>query len=202
MNQSIVGTTPPEVMSPDHPLFGLDVEGLTTSDRAWLQTQFLQFYSENTRRSMEAKFARFTRFCEERNLQPMPAHRSTIYRYVRFLREEGQIAASSLPQYLAAISMVHQSNGLLGFSAFDGVTRRLTQAWNKTSTTEELRVTAVSATTIYNVLQLALTTQDIGTLRACTSALLDYIFFNRAVSGHRLLPGDLTVTDTTITFRE
>ena len=40
MNQSVVGTTPPEVMSPDHPLFGLDVERLTTSDRAWLQTQF------------------------------------------------------------------------------------------------------------------------------------------------------------------
>ena len=109
----------------------------------------------------------------------MPAHRSTIYRYVRFLREEGQIAASSLPQYLAAISMVHQSNGLLGFSAFDGVTRRLTQAWNNASTTKELRVIAVSAMTIYNVLQLVLKTQDIGILRACTSALLDYIFFQQ-----------------------
>lgn len=101
---------------------------------------------------METKFTRFTGLYEERNLQPMEAHRSTIHRYVRFFREKDQIAASSLPQYLPAISPVHQSNGILGFSAFSGATRRLAQAWSDVSATEELWVTAVLATTIYNVL--------------------------------------------------
>ena len=43
---------------------------------------------------------------------------------------------------------------------------------------------------------------DIKTLRACTSAVLDFLFFNRAVSGHRLLLGDVTLVDDVIVFRE
>ena len=46
---------------------------------------------------MEAKFARFQRFCEDNELRAFPAHPSSIYRYVRFLRDEGQISVHSLP---------------------------------------------------------------------------------------------------------
>ena len=91
-------TAPAELVGADHPLFGTDIEGLTHSDAAWMRQQFLDFYSENTRLSMEAKFARFQRFCEDNDLQAFPAHPSSIYRYVRFLRDEGQISVHSLPQ--------------------------------------------------------------------------------------------------------
>lgn len=67
---------------------------------------------------------------------------------------------------------------------------------------EEHQVTAVSAAMIYNVLQLALNTQDIGTLCTSILALLDYILFNRCVSSHWILLGDLTITNTAITFWE
>ena len=67
---------------------------------------------------------------------------------------------------------------------------------------ETPHVTAVSAETISNITRLALSTADLDTLRACTSAVLDYVFFNRAVSGHLILPGDITVGTDVITFRE
>ena len=59
----------------------------------------------------------------------MPAHPSTIYRYIRFLRDEGRVRVRSLPQYLAAISMAHHVGGFLGFSTFDKVTQLLTRSW-------------------------------------------------------------------------
>lgn len=90
---------------------------------------FLNFYSENTQLSMEAKFSRFQWFCEDNDLQAFPAHPSSIYQYVHFLHDEGHILVHSLPQYLAAILMVHQSRRYLAFSAFDGITHCLTLAW-------------------------------------------------------------------------
>ena len=119
---------PPEVIPNDHPLFGLDVDVLTLTNRTWIQVQFLDFYSKSTRTTMAAKFNRFARLCEDHDLPALPAHRSIAYWYIRFLREEGSIAVTSLPQYLAAISMVQQSRGFLGFSVFDSATRRLAQA--------------------------------------------------------------------------
>ena len=67
---------------------------------------------------------------------------------------------------------------------------------------ENPRVTAVHTETIGNIIQLALSTPDLATLRACTSAVLDYVFFNRAISGHLILPGDISVATDVITFRE
>ena len=151
---------------------------------------------------MEAKFARFQRFCDDHDLRAFPAHPSSVYRYVRFLRDEGQISVHSLPQYLAAISMVHQSRGYLAFSAFDGVTRRLTLAWRRAVPAPPSPASPVTVAVIFRILDLGLSTSDIRTLRACTSAVLDFIFFNRAVSGHRLLRGDVTLVDDVIVFRE
>ena len=56
---------PVEPMPEDHPLFGCEVDGMLAGDRHWLQQQFLGFYTESTRRSMVAKFARFQTFCED-----------------------------------------------------------------------------------------------------------------------------------------
>ena len=61
----------------------------------------------------------------------MPARRATVYWYLRFLREEGKVGVRSVPQYLAAISMVHHMAGHLSFSAFDEVTRVLVWAWRR-----------------------------------------------------------------------
>ena len=43
---------PVEAMPTDHPLYGMDVDGLLQSDRSWMQGEFLLFYTECTRRSM------------------------------------------------------------------------------------------------------------------------------------------------------
>ena len=94
-----------------------------------LQHQFLGFYTESTRRSMVAKFGRFQTFCKAHDLIALPVHPVTIYRYLRFLHEEGRVGVRSLPQYLAAISMVHHSMGHPQFLAFDAVTRRLFRPW-------------------------------------------------------------------------
>ena len=151
---------------------------------------------------MEAKFARFQRFCEDNDLRVFPTHPPSIYRYVRFLRDEGQISVYSLPQYLAAISMVQQSHGYLAFSAFDGVTRRLTLAWRRTVSAYPSSASPVAVAVLFRILDLGLSTSDIRTLRVCTSAVLDLVFLNRAVLGHLLLLGDVTMADDVIVFRE
>ena len=93
---SMVDTVSPELIGADHSLFGTDIEGLTNNDVARMRQQFLDFYSENTRFSMEAKFARFQWFCEDNDLWAFPAHPSSIYQYVRFLCDKGQITMHSL----------------------------------------------------------------------------------------------------------
>ena len=189
-------------MPPDHPLYGTDVDGLLQSDLSWMQGEFLSFYTESTRRSMQTKFARFTRFCGQADLRSMPAHPSTIYRYIRFLREEGRVGVRSLPQYLAAISMAHHIAGYLAFSAFDKVTALLTRAWRRQRPAPVHSHPPVPADFMIRILALGLETDDAKVLRATVSAYLDYIFFNRAQSGHFLMVDDVRVTDGVIAFCE
>ena len=151
---------------------------------------------------MQAEFSRFQRFCEDSDLRAFPAHPLSIYHYVHFLRDEGQISVHSLLWYLAAISMVHQSRGYLAFSAFDGVTRRLTLVWCRAVFAHPSSASLVVVVVIFRILDLGLSTSDTQTLRGCTLAVLDFIFFNRAVSGHLLLLCDVTIADDVIVFRE
>ena len=121
----------------------------------------------------------------------MPAHPSTIYKYIRFLRNEGRIGVRSLPQYLATISMAHHVAGFLGFSAFDKVTCLLTRAWRHQCLAPANSHSPVPADFMIRALALGLETDDAKVLRAAVSAYLDFIFFNRAQSGHFLLVEDV-----------
>ena len=175
---------------------------MLAGDRHWLQHQFLGFYTESTRRSMVAKFGRFQSFCEAHDLIALPARPVTVYRYLRFLREEGRVGVRSLPQYLAAISMVHHSMGHLQFSAFDAVTRRLTQAWRRHEPEPVHSHAPVPSQLMLQVLDFGLTTEDPLLLRAALSAFVDFIFFNRAQSGHLIALEDLRVENGTLIFKE
>jgi hypothetical protein len=191
-----------EEMPVDHPLYGMDVDGLLGSDLSWMRTEFLSFYTESTRRSMQSKFRRFEDFCTSADLRAMPAHPSTVYRYIRFLRTEGRVGVRSLPQYLAAISMAHQVAGHLHFSAFDRVTRLLTRAWRRQCPEQATSHAPVPTKLMLHLLALGLDTDDLWTLRATVSAYVDFIFFNRAQSGHFILVEDLKVADGVVAFVE
>ena len=91
-------------MAADHPLFGCDVDSLVASDRLWIQGEFLSYYTEATQRSMTSKFKKFQTFCEASDLAFLPTRPATIYRYIRFLREEGRMGFRSLPQYLVEVA--------------------------------------------------------------------------------------------------
>jgi hypothetical protein len=167
-----------------------------------MQGQFLSFYTESTRKAMQAKFGSFQAFCASADLAHMPAHPSTVYRYIRFLRDEGRVGVRSLPQYLAAISMAHHVAGYLDFSAFDRVTRLLTRAWRRQSPAPAASHAPVPALLMIRLLELGLETPDPRVLRAVVSAYLDYIFFNRAQSGHFILVEDVRIADGVIAFCE
>ena len=64
---------PVEEILRDHPLFGTDVDGLLTSDREWVEHQFLASYTEATRCTVTSKFTRFASFCATIDAVPMPA---------------------------------------------------------------------------------------------------------------------------------
>ena len=186
----------------DHPLFGMEVDGMLASDRSWLEQEFLASYTEATRRTVQAKFQRFADFCASISAAPLPARRATVYRYLRFLREEGRVGVRSAPQYLAAISMVHHMAGHLHFSAFDEVSRVLVRAWRRQAPAPVHHHRPVPIELIRRLLDLGLHSGDLLQVRAACSAVLDFIFLNRAQSGHFILIDDLRVADGVLVFRE
>lgn len=151
---------------------------------------------------MTAKFRKFQSFCEANGLAFLPTRPSTIYRYIRFLRDEGRVGVRSLPQYLAAVSMVHHTAGHLSFSAFDQVTKRLTSAWRRQQPAPAHSHAPVPSELLLAILDLGLATLDPGLLRAACSAVLDFIFFNRAQSGHLVALEDVRVENDLLVFRE
>lgn len=193
---------PVEEIPPDHPFFGTEVDGLLASDRSWMEHEFLASYTEATRRTVKQKFDRFAAFCTSIGAASMPARRSTVYRYIRFLREEGRIGVRSVPQYLAAVSMVHHMAGHLSFSAFDGVTRVLVRAWRRQDPSPVQHHPPVPSDVILRLLDLGLHSEDLAHVRAACSAVLDFIFMNRAQSGHRVFIDDYRVEDGVLIFRE
>ena len=193
---------PVEPIPEDHPLYGTEVDGLLHDDRSWMEQQFLASYTEATRRTIRAKFQKFQDFCAARDLVAMPARRASIYRYVRFLQDEGRVGVRSLPQYLAAISMVHQMSGHLSFSAFDQVTRILTRAWRRNDPAPVQHHRPVPIDVMLRILDVGLSTEDGALLRAACAAHIDFIFFNRAQSGHFILVDDVRVEDGVILFQE
>ena len=52
------------------------------------------------------------------------------------------------------------------------------------------------------ILDVGLHTEDLFLLRVAVSVMVDYIFFNRAQSGHLTWLNDLRVTDRAVIFRE
>ena len=98
--------------------------------------------------------------------------------------------------------MAHHVGGYLGFSAFDKVTRLLTRSWRRQCPAPVHSHAPAPADLMIWVLALGLETGDATVLRAAVSAYLDYLFFNRAQSGHFLMVDDVRVADRVIAFCE
>ena len=132
----------------------------------------------------------------------VPARWATVYRYLRFLQEEGKVGVRSVPQYLAAISMVHHMAGHLDFSAFDEVTRVLVRAWRRNDPAPVQHHRPVHVDVIIRLLELGLSSADVLQVRAACLAVLGFIFMNRAQSSHMVHVGDYRVEDGILVVRE
>ena len=99
----------------------------------------------------------------------------------------------SLPQYLVAISMLRQARGMLDWTCFDGVTRRLAGAWRRAVPMPLVATTPVSVAMLMAILECGLTIEDAPTLCQCASAYLDHVFMNRMESGHYIRRGNLVI---------
>ena len=75
--------------------------------------------------------------------------------------------------------MVHESHEYSAFSAFDGVTRRMILAWRWAVPARPSSASPAVLAVLFQILDLSLSMSDIQKLRACTSTVLDFIFFNR-----------------------
>lgn len=64
---------PEEPMLLDHPCARRMVDTLSASEKIWLDQQFLDFYCDSTRQSMQSKFAKFEAFCARRGVPAFPA---------------------------------------------------------------------------------------------------------------------------------
>ena len=92
--------------------------------------------------------------------------------------------------------------GHLQFSAFDAVMRRLTQAWRRHEPEPVHSHAPVPSQLMLQVLDFGLATEDPLLLRAALSAFVDFIFFNRAQSGHLIALEDLRIENGTLVFKE
>ena len=108
----------------------------------------------------------------------------------------------SVPQYLAAVSMVHHMAGHLNFSAFDEVTRVLVWAWRRQDPAPVQHHRPVPIELILRLLDVGLSSEEVLHVRAACSVVLDFIFMNRAQSGHFILIEDYRVEDGVLMFRE
>ena len=76
-------------------------------------------------------------------------------------------------------------------------------AWRRAVPMPPVKTTPVSAGCFMAILQLGLATEDIDTLRQCSSACLDYVFMNRAESGYHILWEDIIIVPgESLGFRE
>ena len=64
--------------------------------------------AESTAGTYSSHWAKFQRYCEDTDVQCLPASTATVLAYVGWLADEGQVKASSLQQYLSAINRVHR----------------------------------------------------------------------------------------------
>lgn len=67
--------------------------------------------SENTQRAYRFAWERFSRWCLERNVPPLPTSPETLCAYLAGMADEG-CALSSIEQALAAINKAHELKGL------------------------------------------------------------------------------------------
>lgn len=69
-------------------------------------------WAESTWATRTSQWNKFDLFCEEDDRVPFPADEGAVLAYIGYLRQEGRVSASSLPQYISAISRYHVLAGL------------------------------------------------------------------------------------------
>lgn len=65
--------------------------------------------------------------------------------------------------------------------------------WRRVVPMPPVATTPISVAMLMAILEGGLTTEDAPTLLQCASACLDYVFINRAESGHYIRRGDLVI---------
>lgn len=166
-----------------------------------------QGLAPGTRRAYGGHWAAFEDFClsaKPAPLEPLPASTGTVVRYIGFVAEQGNVAATSMQPYLSAINAVHRDFGFEAPALGHMVTR--VRGGMATAQAELYKTdarTQLAAEHMEKALLRALETpEDLDLLRAAAYAGTQYQFAHREGSTVFMQPDDISFDNSEVWLRE
>lgn len=164
--------------------------------------------SGNTANNYQRNVRLFTEFCADfDNISPLEATEDTVVRYTSWLAERGTIKAKSLQQYYSAINKFFELHGLAPIAKDNPhltAARKGLAIKQFDTKPRDIRV-ALPADIAYDFVQRAermvtdaaapFTTADTNLFRALTACVVNFLFFNRGITGVSSRVQDLLVDD-------
>jgi integrase len=160
-------------------------------------------WGERTWITRASQWRKWETFCEEDGRSSFPATEGDVLAYVGYLKMEQSIAASSLPQYLSAISRYHELAGLPSPTRTPMV-KALVGAYERSlDIPDDARLVRVGlpAADVRRVLHLGLSTAAPAVVRDCALVIMLFLTGCRGSTAVRLGPSDVGLADGTVTVR-
>jgi integrase len=156
--------------------------------------------SGNTRATRRSQYRKWVGFCEQDERIVFPASEGDVLAYIWFVKLEGKVSATSLPQYLTAVSRYHELAGVASPTK-TVLLRSLTRAYDRAFDLSALprpTLVGLSAALMRRVLTWGLATPVPTLVRDAAMVMLIFLFGCRASAAVGLLDSDLIVTDTRV----
>ncbi|GMH34848.1 hypothetical protein BSKO_02709 [Bryopsis sp. KO-2023] len=187
-------------------LGSLQLDELSWDVRRRIRRKISSSIKKMSFRSLVQKLVKFFQYCAAEALHPVVATSSVIYGYVDFLQEQGRVNPRTAPQYISAVSSLHQLVGLSGYSAHDAVTARLVRQWKLAvpSADHVDQVVALPADEVVAAAEEWVIGGPSSRLRDLLLVVVNFLFFNRGDTAVHTRMGDFWWNDngTVLWFRE
>jgi site-specific recombinase XerD len=160
-------------------------------------------WGERTWITRASQWRKWETFCEEDARSPFPATEGDVLAYIGYLKMEQSIAASSLPQYLSAISSYHELAGL-PYPTRTPMVKALVGAYERSlDIPDDARLVRVGlpAASVRRVLRLGISTAVPAVMRDCAMVVMLFLTGCRGSTAVRLGPSDIGLADEIVTVR-
>lgn len=153
-------------------------------------------WSSGTWTNRSSQLSRWLAFCDEEDRCPLPATEGDVLAYIGYLSLEGRVGATSLPQYVTAISRYHAHHNLPS-PTLTPLVKALMTAYarhDNEGVVEPATRVGLSATKMRDVVQFGLASLTSEETHAAAMVLFAFLFQLRDVSVAAVRASDITWT--------